>query len=81
MKCLNCPPFGGSAYPFIDEGNGFIRESVRERECVYYQVLLPMPSGIRRFVGAHNTIDTQMHVVGSIVFFWYGKCWRLPYCR
>ena len=22
-----------------------------------------------------------MHVAGSIVFFWYGKCWRLPYYR
>ena len=22
-----------------------------------------------------------MHVVGSIVFFWYGKCQCLPYCR
>ena len=26
------PPFGESASPFIDEGDGFTRESVRERE-------------------------------------------------
>ena len=44
-------------------------------------VLLPTPSGTRRFVSAHNTVDGQMHVVGSIVFFWYGKYRRLPYCR
>ena len=57
------------------------RESVRERECVCYLVLLPTPSGTRWFVGAHNIVVAQMHVVGSIVFFWYGKCRCLPYCR
>ena len=46
-----------------------------------FLVLLPTSSGIRQFVGAHNTIDSQMHVAGSIVFFWYGKCRRLPYYR
>ena len=54
---------------------------MRERECVCYLVLLPTPSGTRWFVGAHNTVDAQMHVVGSIVFFWYGKRRRLPYWR
>ena len=73
--------FGESASPFIDEGDGFTRESVGERVCVCCLVLLPTPSGTRRFVGAHNTVDLQMHVVGSIVFFWYGRCRRLPYCR
>ena len=46
---------------------------MRERECVCYLVLLPTLSGTRRFVDAHNTVDVGMHVVGSIVFFWYGK--------
>ena len=57
--------------PFIDEGDSLTseRERVRERECVCYLVLLPTPSGMRRFVGAYNTIDALMHVVGSIVFF------------
>ena len=54
---------------------------VCERESVCYLVLLPTPLGIRRFVGVHNTVDAQMNVIGSIMFFWYGKCWRLPYCR
>ena len=54
---------------------------VGERVCVCYLVLLPTPSGTRWFVGAHNTIDAYMYVVGSIVLFWYGKCRRLPYYR
>ena len=58
-----------------------LQERVRERENVCYLVLLPTPSDTRWFVGAHNTIDAQMHVAGSIVLFWYGKCRRLPYCR
>ena len=53
---------------------------VSERECLCYLVLLPTPSGTRWFVGVYNTIDALMHVVGSIVLFWYGKCRRLPYC-
>ena len=79
---MNCPPLGESASPFIGEGDGLTseRERVRERECVCYLVLLPTPSGTRRFIGAYNTVDILMHVVGSIVFFWYGQCWRLLYC-
>ena len=71
---------GEGASSFIDEGDG-LTSLERERVCVRYLVLLPMPSGTRQFVDAHNTVDAQMHVVGSIVFFWYGKCRRLPYCR
>ena len=56
-----------------------LQERVRERENVCYLVLLPTPSDTRWFVGAHNTIDAQMYVVGSIVYFWYGQCRRLPY--
>ena len=46
-----------------------------------FLVVLPTSSGTRQFVGAHNTVDARMHVTGSIMFFWYGKCRRLPYCR
>ena len=74
-------PFGESSSPFIDEGDGFTRESMRERVCVCYLVLLPMPSGTRWFVGAHNIDDGWMHVVDSTAFFWYGNCQRLPYHR
>ena len=79
--CESIVLFGESASPFIDEGDGFIRESVRERACVCYLVLLPTSSGTRRVVGAHNIVDVWMHVVGSTPFFWYGQCRRLPYCR
>ena len=81
IRCQSIVFFGESASPFIDEGDGFTRESVRERECVCYLVLLPTPSGTRQFVSAHNIVDGWMHVVGSTGFFWYGKCWCLPYCR
>ena len=40
----NRPPFGESASPFIDEGDGFTRESVRERVCV-------LPSLVAHVVG------------------------------
>ena len=70
---------GEGASPFIDEGDGLISERERECVCVCYLVLLPTPSDTRWFVGAHNTIDAQMYVVGSIVYFWYGQCRRLPY--
>ena len=32
-------------------------------------------------VGAHNTVDVQMHVAGFTVFAWYGKCRRPQYCK
>jgi hypothetical protein len=61
---------GGSASPFIGEGDGLTSlERERKRVCVRYLVLLPTPSGTRRFVGTHNIVDAQMHVAGSIVFF------------
>ena len=37
-------PFGESASPFIDEGDGFTRDGVRERVCV-------LPSLVAHAVG------------------------------
>ena len=66
---------GESASLFIDERDGL----TSERECVRMLSLVAHAVGYKQFVGAHNTVDAQMHVVGSIVFFWYGKCRHLPY--
>ena len=63
---INSPPLRESASLFIDEGDGFTGESVCESVC--YLVFLPTPLGIRQFLGAHNTVDAEMHVVDSIVF-------------
>ena len=76
---IDRPLLGESASPFIGEGDGLTSEKERVRVCVL--VLLLTPSGTRRFVDAHNIVDAQTHVAGSIVFFWYGKCRRLPHCR
>ena len=35
--------------------------------------------GYETVVGAHNTIYVQMHVAGSTMLAWYGKCRRLQY--
>ena len=35
--------------------------------------------GYETVVDAHNTVYVQMHVTGSTVFAWYGKCQRLQY--
>ena len=44
VVCSDCLSFGESASPFIDEGDGFTRESVRERVCV-------LPSLVAHTVG------------------------------
>ena len=75
------PPWRERIPFYKGRGQLYKRESVRERESVCYLVLLAMLSGTGWFVDTHNTIDAQMHVVGSIVIFWYGQCWRLPYRR
>ena len=36
--------------------------------------------GYEMVVGAHNTIDVQMHVAGFTVFALYIKCQRLQHC-
>ena len=63
-------PVGGSASPFIDEGDGL----TSERERVHLLVSLAAHAGeYRMFVGAHNTVDVtvecQVHVGRYVVFF------------
>ena len=56
-------------------------KSEKERECIrVLPSLVAHAVGYETVVGAHNTIDVQMHVAGSTVFVWYGKCQRLQYC-
>ena len=62
------PPVGGSASPFIDEGDGFTGEWVR-----MLLSLVPHADEDWIMVGAHNTVDVtvecQVHVGGCVVFF------------
>ena len=67
---------GESASPFIDEGDGHTSE--RERVCMLLG-LVAHASGYRRMVGAHNTVECQMHVGGSVILFGYGRCRYLLY--
>ena len=67
---------GESASPFIDEGGGFTGERERVRMLLS---LVAHAGGYSMMVGAHNTVECQMHVGGCVVFFGYGRCWRLPH--
>ena len=65
-----CPPGGGSASPFIDEGGGFTGERERVR------MLLSLVARAYEdwiMVGAHNTVyvtvECQVHMGGYVVFF------------
>ena len=64
------PPVGGSASPFIDEGDGFIGKRERVRMLL---ILVAHADEDRILVGAHNTVDVtvecQVHVGGYVVFF------------
>ena len=67
-----------SASPFIDEGDGL----TSERERIHMLLgLVAHVGGYRMMVGAHNTVECQMHVGGGVVFFGYGRRRRLPHCR
>ena len=64
------PPVGGSASPFINEGDGFTGERERVR------MLLSLVAHVNEdwiMVGAHNTVDVtverQVHVGCYVVFF------------
>ena len=68
---------GESVSPFIDEGDGFTskREGVR-----MLLSLVAHAGGYRTMVGAHNTVECQMHVRGGVVFFGHGRRRRLSHC-
>ena len=42
--------------------------------------LVAHADGYRMMVGAHNTVECQMHVGDGVVFFGYGRRRRLPHC-
>ena len=65
-----------SASPFIDEGDGLTSERERVRMSLS---LVAHTSGYEMMVGAHNTVECQMHVGGCVFFFWYGRCRYLLY--
>ena len=69
---------GESASPFIDEGDDLPSE--RERESTYATKSCCHVGGYRMMVGAHNTVECQMHVGGCVVFFGYGRRRHLPHC-
>ena len=60
------PLLGESVSPFIDERDGFTskREIVRMLLSLVAQAV-----GYKMIVGAHNTVEYQMHVGGCVVFF------------
>ena len=65
-----------SASPFIDEGDGF----TSERKGVRLMLSLAAHAGgYKTMVGAHNTVECQMHMTGCVVFFRYGRCRYLLY--
>ena len=71
------PPVGGSASPFIDEGDGLISERERVRMLL---TLVAHAGRYRMMVGAHNTDGCRMHMGGCVVLFGYGRCRYLLYC-
>ena len=65
-----------SASPFIDEGDGLTSERERVRMLLS---LVAHAGEYKMMVGAHNTIEYQLHVEGCVVFFRYGRCRYLLY--
>ena len=65
---------GGSASPFIDEGDGFTSERERVRLLLS---LVAYAGGYKIMVGAHNTVsvtvECQMHVGAYVAFFRKGR--------
>ena len=74
---MNLSMFGESTSPFIDEGDGPTSE--RERVCMLLSLVAHV-GGYKMMVGAHDTVECQMHVGGCVVFFGYGRRRRLPHC-
>ena len=77
IDLMNLNLLGESASPFIDEGDGLTSE--RERVRMFLS-LVAHAGGYRMMVGAHNTIECQMHLGGCVVLFEYDRRRRLPYC-
>ena len=77
IDLMNLNLLGESASPFIDKGGGLTSERERVRMLLS---LVAHACGYRMMVGAHNTIECQMHVGGGVVFFGYGRRRRLPHC-
>ena len=68
---------GESASPFIDEGDCLTSERERVRMLLSHVAHV---GGYMMMVGAHNTVECQMHVGGYVVFFEHGRRRRLPLC-
>ena len=68
---------GESASPFIDEGDSFTSERERVRMLLS---LVAHAGEYRMMVGAHNTVECQMHVGGCVVFFGYARRRRRLHC-
>ena len=62
--------------PFIDEGDDLTSERERVRMLLS---LVAHAGGYRMMVGAHNTVECHMHVVGCVVFGCGGRR-RLQHC-
>ena len=60
---MNLNLLGESASPFIDEGDGLTSERERVRMLLS---LVAHAGGYRTMVGAHNTVECQMHVGGVL---------------
>ena len=73
MNCL----LEERASPFIDEGDGLTSERERVRT---FLSLVAHSGGYRIMVGAHNTVECEMHVGGGVVFFGHDRRRRLPHC-
>ena len=74
-KEVDLPFVGGSASPFIDEGDGFIGE--RERVRMFLS-LVAYADEVWIMVGAPNTVDVavecRMRTGGRVIFFRKDGC-------
>ena len=61
---------GESASPFIDEEDGLTSEREGVRSLLS---LAARAGGYKIMIGAHNTVECQMHVGGCVILFRYGR--------
>ena len=64
---MNLSCVGDSASFFIDEGDGLTSERDRVRMLLS---LVAHAGGYRMMVGAHNTVECQMHMEGCVCLLW-----------